>query len=557
MPSPIPEGEHRKPLDASERRKVLVEWNQTQQPYPRNACLHELIEAQAAKTPEAIAVESQGEALTYEQLNTQSNQLARHLQSLGVGPEVLVGICLDASLHLLVSLLAILKAGGAYVPLDPAYPKERLDFMIRDSGMKVLLTENKFSRTVAFQSVQVLHVDAALPMSGSGFKNLSSRVQAENLAYVIYTSGSTGRPKGVMVPHRGLVNYLCWAAAAYQVERGMGALVHSSISFDLTITGLFCPLLVGRCVFLLPQDQNLDRLANALRPPADFSLVKITPAHLEILSAQLARDAAVAATRSFVVGGEALFGESLASWRKCAPEAILVNEYGPTETVVGCCVYFVPQDRRFAGAIPIGRPIANTQLYVLDEARQPVPIGAAGELYIAGDGVARGYWNQPALSAELFVPNPFVAADANTSPTMYRTGDLVRYLADGNLEFLSRADAQIKIRGYRIEPAEIEAALLAHESVRGAVVMARTDAVGNRTLAAYLVPAAAKPLAASELRSHLKTKVPDFLVPTAFLTLPEFPLTPNGKVDRRALQDAAVELSAGAAYVAPGTELER
>lgn len=544
-------------MGASERQKVLVEWNQTRQDYPRQACLHELFEAQAAQSPQAVAVESQGERLTYEQLNTRANQLARHLQDLGVRPEVLVGISLDSSLTLLVALLAVLKAGGAYVPLDPAYPHERLDFMIRDSGMQIVLTEGKFNGRAVFQNVRVVRADAVFSASGLAQENLSSGVEAENLAYVIYTSGSTGRPKGVMVPHRGLVNYLVWAAAAYQVVRGDGALVHSSISFDLTITGLFAPLLVGRCVHLLPQDQNLDRLANTLRHAGDFSLVKITPAHLEMLGAQFAKDGAIAATRAFIIGGEALFGESLDTWRQCAPGALLVNEYGPTETVVGCCVYFVPKDRGFTGAIPIGRPIANTQLYVLDAKREPVPIGATGELYIAGDGVARGYWNQPELTAELFVTNPFLAEVEHTSATMYRTGDLVRYLPDGNLEFLGRVDEQIKIRGYRIEPAEIEAALLTHASVRGAVVMARADPAGDKQLAAYLVPATAPPPTASELRAHLKTKVPDYLIPTVFLFVPEFPLTPNGKVNRRALPEVATELGAGSEYVAPETEIER
>ncbi|MGZ5565277.1 MAG: amino acid adenylation domain-containing protein, partial [Chthoniobacterales bacterium] len=388
--------QRRRQLSSAERRKVIFDWNQTRAEYPRDRCLHHLIEAQAERTPEAIAVEDESRVLTYRELNERANRLAHELQSRGVGPEILVGICLEPSTDLLAALLAVMKAGGAYVPLDPSYPPERLAFMVRDSGMQLVISQEKLSALLPREGVQILHLDAPLSKDENHARNPRSAAVPENLVYVIYTSGSTGMPKGVMVTHRGLVNYLVWAARAYDIAKGRGAPVHSSISFDLTITALFTSLLVGRTVRMLPS--NLDSLDQALHSETPFSLVKITPAHLELLWAQRYGDNRPAATRSFIVGGEALFGRSLDFWRRCAPEATLVNEYGPTETVVGCCVYFVPPNGTFDGAIPIGRPIANTQLYVLDEFLEPVAIGEVGELYVAGDGVARGYLNQPELS---------------------------------------------------------------------------------------------------------------------------------------------------------------
>ena len=543
----------------AERHKLLVEWNRTQAEYPRESCFHHLFEAQVEWSPEAVAVESRGRKLTYEELNAQANRLAHDLRALGVGPDVLVGICVEPSLEMLVGLLAILKAGGAYVPLDPAYPKDRLAFMIEDAAMTVILTQQRLVAGLPASAARLVCIDRAPTGSRAPFSyaNPPTVISADHLAYVIYTSGSTGRPKGVMIPHRGLVNYLTWAIQAYDVASGTGAPVHSSISCDLTITGLFAPLLVGRCVFILSAEHGLEALSHALRQNKNFSLLKITPAHLELLSRQLPPAETDGCARSFIVGGEALLGESIRFWQEHAPDTVVVNEYGPTETVVGCCVYAVERGERFAGAIPIGRPIANTQLYVLDAEMQPVPIGEKGELYIGGDGLARGYLNRPDLTARSFVANPFVTEDPTASAKLYRTGDLVRYLPDGNLDFLGRIDHQIKIRGYRIEPGEVESVLSAHPDVQGVVVMPRDDRFGEKYLAAYLASTVPATMLIPEVRQFLRDRLPDYMVPAAFVTLAEFPLTPNGKVDRAALPPPNLKspVSDGT-YVAPATETE-
>jgi amino acid adenylation domain-containing protein len=544
-------------LTGPERNKLLFEWNQTRTQYPRDTCVHQLFEAQVERSPHAMAVECKGHHLTYQQLNARANQLAHHLRSLGAGPEALVGICVEPSLDLVIGLLGILKAGGAYVPLDPAYPKERLAFMLKDTAMKVLVAQQKLMPELPPGSAQIVFVEAPLASPDSASTNPASGVSSDNLAYVIYTSGSTGRPKGVMIPHRGLVNYLVWATDAYQVVGGKGAPVHSSISFDLTITGLFAPLLVGRCVYMLPPKQGVETLGSELLCNQEFSLVKITPAHLELLPRQLSPREAAGRTNAFIIGGEALLGENLSFWQTHAPETVLVNEYGPTETVVGCCVYFVPKGKRFDGPVPIGRPIANTQLYVLDPHLQPVPVGAKGELYIGGDGVARGYLNLPELTAKSFILNPFAGEDTSASAKLYKTGDLVRHRPDGNLEFLGRVDHQVKIRGYRIEPAEIESVLAAHPQVQGSAVVARESRTGEKYLAAYVVGRKQPAPSISELRHFLKEKLPDYMVPGAFVTLTSFPLTPNGKVDRKALPPPSLDSLTSSEYLAPRTEIER
>ncbi|MGZ5005791.1 MAG: amino acid adenylation domain-containing protein, partial [Chthoniobacterales bacterium] len=419
----------------------------------------------------------------------------------------------------------------------------------------LVISQEKLSALLPREGVQILHLDAPLSKDENHARNPRSAAAPENLVYVIYTSGSTGTPKGVMVTHRGLVNYLVWAARAYEVEKGRGAPVHSSISFDLTITALFTPLLAGRSVRILPQ--NFEALAEVLRSDAPLSLVKITPAHLELLCAQRKTEKAPAATRSFIVGGEALFGQSVDYWQRCGPDATLVNEYGPTETVVGCCVYFVPPGRTFDGPIPIGRPIANTQLYVLNEFLEPVPTGAVGELYISGDGVARGYLNRPELTAREFIPNPFVAEDPHASPIMYKTGDRVRYLPDGNLIFVGRVDDQIKLRSFRIEPAEIEAAMVAHPQIEQAIVVAQENASGDKYLAAYIIDRGVDTPSAAQLRQFLKESLPDYMVPTEFVAIPHFPLTANGKIDRAGLPVPALRSNGANGKSAGATDVER
>jgi len=548
-------------LSESERQQLLIHWNQTAAALPP-ACMHELFAAQAEKTPDAIAVRYQDQSLTYEELNQLANQLAHYLQQLGVAAETLVGICAERTPDLLIGLLGILKAGGAYLPLDPTYPPERLAFMLADSQVPILLTQERLLPSLPQHSAKVVCLDRDWPViQACPIPNPQSIHVApagakipnpKSLAYVIYTSGSTGKPKGVMIEHRGLVNYLSWCLQAYPLNTGIGAPVHSSISFDMTITGLFSPLLAGQTVELLPEALGIEALATALRHGSTFSLVKITPAQLELLSHQLSAAEAAACTQAFIIGGENLRAEQLNFWREFAPQTQLVNEYGPTETVVGCCVYTVASGDPRSGSVPIGRPIINTQLYILDGQQQPVPIGVVGELYIGGAGVARGYLNRPELTAERFIPDPFCP---DPQARLYRTGDLACYRADGVIEFLGRIDHQVKLRGYRIELGEIEAALSQCPGVRESFVLAREDQPGDQRLVAYLVPEGDPPDPAA-LRAALKQQLPEYMVPTGFVVLEALPLTVNGKVDRGALP-APEPTNQGAAYAAPETGLEQ
>ena len=394
-------------LTSTEKHQLLVEWNDTQADYPRDKCIHQLFEEQAAKTPDAIAVVFGEEQLTYQELNNRANQLAHYLQKLGVRPEVLVGICVERSLEMVVGLLGILKAGGAYVPIDPAYPQERIAYMLEDSIASVLLTQERLVQDLPEHQAEVICLDTDWDkITDESQENFVSSLKPNNLAYVIYTSGSTGKPKGVMIEHRGFVNYVCWATKAYLVKEGSGAPVSSSLSFDATITSLYSPLLVGKKVVLLLEKNEIEELSACLCSPNNFSLIKITPAHLELLGQLLSSRKTEIQTRAFVVGGEALRGSNVSFWRTHTPQTTIINEYGPTETVVGCCIYRVNEQTSLEHEVAIGRPIANTKLYILDHNFQPVPIGVQGELFIGGDGVARGYLNQPELTEAKFIPNP-------------------------------------------------------------------------------------------------------------------------------------------------------
>jgi amino acid adenylation domain-containing protein/FkbM family methyltransferase len=474
-----------KMLSEAERRRLLLEWNDTASPYPQDNCLHELIEAQAERAPEAAALVYQGGQLAYHELNGRANQLGHHLQKLGVGPDVRVGILMQRTPEMLVGLLGVLKAGGAYVPLDPQYPQERLSFMLQDAGLAVLLTQRRWLELLPQERPTTICLDEEWELvSRERDTRVESGVTADNLAYAIYTSGSTGTPKGVMIAHRGLVNYLNWCTAAYDVEGGRGALVHSSLGFDLTVTSLFSPLLVGRSVFLLEEEGGIEALAADLRRQRNYSILKVTPAHLEAMAQQLLGDEVEGRARALIIGGEALTSRALDFWRSKAPGTRLINEYGPTEAVVGCCVYEVrAESGAFGETVPIGRPIANTQLYILDQRLEPVPIGVVGELYIGGDGLARGYLNRAGLTAERFIPNPYSRTDG---ARLYKTGDRARYRPDGDIEFLGRRDQQVKLRGYRIELGEIEAALAEHPAVRESVVVVRGEAAGDKRLVAYV-----------------------------------------------------------------------
>ncbi len=471
-------------LTERETETLLGERNRTDAPPSARTCAHQLFEDQAALTPDAIAVEAAGRRLSFGELNRRANRLAHGLRGRGVGPESRVAVCMERSIDMVVALLGVLKAGAAYVPLDPTYPEERLAFMVTDAEASLVLTQQRLQALMPDTTAEVVCTDGdAEALAGEGGENPPLRSHPESLAYLMYTSGSTGRPKGAMITHRGLVNYLSWAARAYAAPGASGTIVHSSIAFDLTITSLFHPLVSGQPVRLLPETEDIEALSDAVRAAGDLSLLKITPAHLELLAHSIDASEAKGRTRSIVIGGEALFAESLRLWRTYAPATRLINEYGPTETVVGCCVYELPPDENRAGAVPIGTPIANTRLYVLGPSLELVPDGVPGELFIGGAGVARGYWKRPDLTAERFVPDPFGPPGSR----LYRSGDLARWGAGGQLEYLGRLDHQVKVRGYRIELGEIEAVLSQHGAVRESVVLAREDVAGDRRLVGYVV----------------------------------------------------------------------
>jgi len=542
-------------LTEGERHQVLYEWNDTRAAYP-DACVHELFEEQAARNPDAVAVVFKERKLSYRELNQRANQVAHYLRRCGVGPEILVGVCFERSPEMVIALLGVWKAGGAYVPLDPAYPQKRLSFMVSDAGAKVLLTDIRCKTLFppAYYKVVCLDSDWQVIVQEST-SNPTAVTIPSNLAYVMYTSGSTGQPKGAMILHSGLVNYLCWAIKAYAVEAGSSVPVHTSVSFDLTVTSLYPPLLTGGQVELLPEDVGAQSLVTALRQVKNRGLVKITPAHLELLSRQLSPEETAGMTKTFVIGGENLFAESLCQWRDFAPATRLINEYGPTETVVGCCVYEVKAEDPRNGSVPIGRPISNTQLYVLDHNLQPVPPGVTGELYIGGDGVARGYLNRPELTQERFLVDPF---SGRSGARLYKTGDLARYRKDGTLECLGRLDDQLKVRGYRIELGEIEASLRRKRGVRDVVILPYTNQQGEKRISAFVVREPGFKLSVKELRRFLRQELPEIVIPSRCFVLEQWPLTPSGKVDRQAL---VAILAAGreisSANIPPRTALEK
>ena len=628
-------------LTDAERQQMLGTWNATEAAYPQDACFHELFAAQAGRTPDAVAVVFEGgqgsgvwgqgdketrrqgdkesgvrsqeseflapnpqssvlspQSLTYAELNERANRLAHHLRALGVGPEVLVGICLERSVDLVIGVLGVLKAGGAYVPLDPSYPAERLAFMLEDAQVAVLITTSDLRGATAIQNPKskiqnplvvdlradwpaIIQAPSVAPISGA---------TPENLAYVIYTSGSTGCPKGAMLRHRGLCNLTEAQVRAFDLRPDDRMLQFASLSFDASIFEIVMALRAGAAICLATRASLLPgpEMIRLLREQA-ITVVTLPPSVLALLP-----DAALPALRVVTVAGEACPADLVARW---APGRRFFNLYGPTETTVWATLAeCVPAEQ----SPPIGRPIVNTQIYLLDAAQQPVPIGVAGELHIGGAGLARGYLNRPDLTAERFIPNPFwgmgdggwgmedsipiparplrYACPPSPIPRLYKTGDLARYLADGSIEYLGRIDHQVKIRGFRIEPGEIEARLAQHPAVREAIVVVREDAPGDRRLVAYVVPKiedrglkiedsasdAPDPLSSilyprsSDLRAFLQTKLADYMIPAAFVLLDALPLTSNGKVDRRRLpapDTARPELER--TFVAPRTEAEQ
>jgi len=513
-------------LTETERHQMLVEWNATEVDYPHEQCFHVLFEEQVVKTPDAIAAVFAGERITYRALDRRANQLAHHLQAHGVGPDALVGICVERSLAMLVGLLAIMKAGGAYVPLDPAYPRARLAFMIADAQVRVLLTEQRVAPELPVGDADVICLDRdwnTIARQPTDAPHVATT--PENLAYVIYTSGSTGTPKGVMIPHRALVNFLSSMRQQLGINADDVVVSATSLSFDIFGLELYAPLLVGGRVVIVPRDvaKHGRRLA-ALIETAGATMMQATPTTWRMLfEAGWRGDPRL----HILCGGEALPQNLVAQLLRAGRR--LTNLYGPTETTIWSTLHEVKQAET---PVPLGRPIANTQVYILDRHHRPVPVGVPGELYIGGDGVARGYLNRPALTAERFVPNPF---SASPSARMYATGDLARYLPDGAVEYLGRIDNQVKVRGFRIELGEIEAALMLHPDVQEALALARDERLGESRLVAYVVPRQGKSPGSNDLRRALALQIPDYMIPSAFVLIDAMPLTPNGKVDRRAL----------------------
>jgi amino acid adenylation domain-containing protein len=535
-------------LTEGERQQLLVAWNATTTDYPGDSCVHELVSAQAVRTPDAVALVHEDRQISYGDLERLSNQLAHHLRGLGVGAETIVGLCVERSPEMMVGLLGILKAGGAYLPLDPSYPADRLAYMLIDAQAAVVVTQAALAGRLVGGAQRVLldgdrATIAAYPTSAP-----ISGARPDNLAYVIYTSGSTGRPKGVCIEQRAVVNYLRWASQAFATQYGSGSPVSIPLAFDMTISSLYLPLLAGTRVILPREGDELPLLQRLLRSSEDLTFLKVTPSHVEYLNEVVPPRELAGRVRWLIAGGEALTAATLQPWRDHAPGTRLINAYGPTETVVACSIYEIGLDDPAHGPVPIGRPIANTRFYIMDRHGGLAPVGIAGELCIGGAGLARGYLGLPGLTAERFVPSPFANGER-----LYRSGDLTCWRSDGNVEFLGRLDEQVKVRGFRIEPGEVEAVLMDHVAIHQAVVTSHGDGGHERRLAAYVV--LAHEISAAALRTYLQARLPAYMVPSAIVMLPKMPLTSNGKIDRRAL--SIPETGAPViAFVAPRTPTE-
>ena len=536
-------------LTAAERQQLLVEFNDTKTEYPKDKCIHQLFEEQVQRTPDNVAVVFEEQQLTYAQLNARANQLAHHLQTLGVGPEVPVALCMERCTEMVVGLLGILKAGGAYVPLDPAYPRERLSFIMKDAHAAVLLTRGDMMGIAPEQGIHAVNLDSGWEdIAGRSEENPVAGATAKNLAYILYTSGSTGQPKGVMVEHGGLCNTVNWLTHTLELSAADRCLLKTPITFDAVGRELFPTLLTGGTLVIAESGGHRDSryLAKMMRSER-ITIFHCVPSLLQFLVEEPPFDDSLA-LRAVMCGGEALPAQVVERFQRRS-KAKLYNVYGPTETIIDS-TYWLCAEANGQSSSPIGRPIPNARIYILNDALRPLPIGVAGHMHIGGVSLARGYLNRPDLTAEKFIPDPF---SAEPGARMYKTGDLARYRPDGNIEFLGRADHQVKIRGFRIELGEIEAALGQHPAVREAMVLAREDAPGEKRLVAYVVAEST----AEELRHFLKDKLPEYMVPGVVVLLDTMPLLSNGKVDRRALpapDRSRPELDKS--FVAPRDDLE-
>ena len=530
-------------ISEEEKNKLLYEFNNTYKAYPRHKTIHELFEEQVEKTPDNIALVFEEKKLSYRELNEKSNSLARTLREKGVKQDSIVGIMVEPCLEMMVGIMAILKAGGAYLPIDPVYPEDRVSYMLEDSKTKLLLTQNIFVSKAVFQG-EIIDLENEKEYAEDR-SNLDHINTSKNLVYVIYTSGSTGKPKGVMLEHASVVNYINYAKTKYCGNDNGDFAVFTSIAFDLTVTSLFTPLVIGKkaCIYKGKDDLFIKKIFE----DCNVDVIKMTPAHLSIVNEI---NICKSSVKSLIIGGEEL-SSSLAEkiYDKFNGNIEIFNEYGPTEATVGCIVYKFNKLQHSGKTLLIGNPIDNTKVYVLNEELSLAPIGVASEIYLSGEGISRGYLNKPELSSEKFIENPFIAGEK-----MYKSGDLGRWLPDGNIEFLGRIDHQVKIRGFRIELGEIENQLLNYESVKDVIVMDRRDKNEDKYLCAYMV--CNREVIVSELREHLLRNLPEYMVPSYFIQLEKMPLTSNGKIDRRALPEPEGKVTLAAEYEAPRNEVE-
>jgi len=537
-------------LTQAERHQLLVEWNDTRLDYPKDRCVHHLFESQAEQRPGAVAVVFKDQQITYGELNGRANRLAHYLQRQGVGPDVLVAVCMERSMDMVVGLLGVLKAGGAYVPLDPSYPKARLAFMIEETEAPVLLTQEHLEERLNHRGRTVLCLDRDWEViCRQPVKAPFTDTGPDNLAYVIYTSGSTGQPKGVEIEHRGLVNLISWQQRTFSLSEKDKATQLAAISFDISVMELWSHLTAGARIHLPPDEETAmspvklrDWLVSESITVSDL----VTPLAESVLPLSWPQSSTL---RVLLTGGD-----RLSAYPSDTLPFELVNLYGPTEYTVVTTWGIVSPHERTQAPPPIGRPIDNTQVYLLDRHLEPVPMGVPGELHVGGVGLARGYLKRPELTAVKFIPNPF---SHEAGARLYKTGDLARYLPDGNIAFLGRMDNQVKIRGFRVELGEIESVLRQHPDLRDAVVVAREDDRAGRRLVAYGVPVGMLAPTIDALRQFLKEKLPDYMVPSAWVMLERLPLTPSGKLDRRGLPlPDATRPDLNGAFVAPSTAVE-
>jgi amino acid adenylation domain-containing protein len=540
-------------LTEAERAEQVVAWNQTKRGYEGAETLPELVEAQVARTPEQVALRYQGEVVSYRELNRRANQVAHYLRALGVGAETVVGLLLERSVEMVVGLLGILKAGGAYLPIDPEYPPERISFMLEDAGVAVLLTHEAAAAALPAYWGQTIYLDRDRELiAAASAVNPAPAVTGENPAYVLYTSGSTGRPKGVMVPHRAIANHMQWMLGELEFSGGDRVLQKTPYTFDASVWEFYAPLMCGGALVMAAPGVHRDAAALVRELAAQqITQLQVVPTMLKLLLEEAELSECKELRRVFC-GGEALTMELAERFREQLAGVELCNLYGPTEATIDASIW----SSASGGDVTLGRPIWNTELYVLGRELELLPVGVAGELYIGGAGLARGYIGRAELTAARFIPHPYSAVGGER---LYRTGDLARYLASGELEYLGRADEQVKVRGFRIELGEIEAVLSRHQQLREAVVTVREDQVRGTELMAYVVAEGEAGPSSGELREFLGAKLPAYMIPQSFVFLSSLPLTPSGKIDRRALPaPAPMSSEREESFVAPRdmTELQ-